>query len=217
MSLTRIPLTAGRYARPLGLALVAWGVLGLVLIGLIVVTVEPALATADALGQRETVTDVQAALDTTVASLGGVGASVVEGRRAAEDAGIAVREIAATTDQLAQAMSLSLFGAQPFLPIAQGFERQTASLEQLALDLDALSTALRRNESDVAALRASAVVLRDRVDRIVPASAVPAADLRPLLYALLGWLALPALGAIGAGTWLLRSAPAGAARRRHAA
>lgn len=217
MSVSRIPLAARRYARPLGLALAAWGLLGLVLIGLVALTVEPALDTADALGQRETVTDVQAALDTTVASLGGVGASVVEGRRAAEDAGIAVREIAATTEQLAQGMSLSIFGAQPFLPIAEGFRRQTHSLEQLATDLDALTTSLRRNESDVAALRASAVVLRDRVDSVVPASAVPASSLRPLIYALLAWLALPAIGAIGAGVWLIRSAPAVGSRRRHAA
>ena len=201
-------IAAGRYARPFGLALVAWGLLGLVLIGVAGTTLEPALTTADALGERETALELRAALDTTVASLGGVGTSVVEGRRASEDAGTAVRDIAATTDQLAEAMSLSIFGAQPFLSIAQGFERQTTSLEQLARDLDALTTALRRNETDVAALQQSAVVLRDRVDRLVPAASTPVANLRPLLYSLLAWLALPALAAIGAGVWLLLSATA---------
>lgn len=217
VTVTRIPFRASRYARPLAAALVAWGVLGLVLIGLVAVTVEPALATADALGQRETVTEVQAALDTTVDALGGVNASVVDGRRAAEDAALAVRDIAATTEQLAQGMSLSIFGTQPFLPIAQGFRQQTASLQQLATDLDALTASLRRNESDVATLRTSALVLRERVDSVMPASAIPASTLRPLLYALLAWLALPALGAIGAGIWLLRSVPSVAARRRSAA
>jgi hypothetical protein len=217
MTMTRIPATAGRFARPLGIALVAWGLLGLVLIGLVGVSIEPALATADALAENGTAADLEAALNTTVASLGGVGISVLEGRRAAEDAGTAVREIAATTDQLAEAMSLSIFGAQPFLSIAQGFERQTTSLEQLARDLDDLTAALRRNASDVAALQASALVLRDRVHSIMPASSAPASDLRPLIYALLAWLALPALAAIGAGAWLLRSAPLLPAQRRQAA
>ncbi len=217
MTTPQIPSGAGRYARPFGLALVAWGLLGLVLIWLVAATAEPALSSADALGERETAVELRTALDTTVASLSGVGTSVLEGRRAAEDASTAVREIATTTDQLAEAMSLSIFGAQPFLSIAQGFERQTTSLEQLARDLDALTTALRRNETDVAALEASALVLRDRVDRIVPASSVPASTLRPLLYALLGWLALAAVGAIGTGVWLVRSAPLTAAHRRHAA
>lgn len=196
-----------RYARPLGLALAAWGVLGLILIALVAVNAEPALAAAETLSERETTDEIKTALETTIVSLGGVETSVVEGRRAAEGAGTAVREIARTTDQLAEAMSLSLFGQQPFLSIAQGFDRQTASLGDLAVDLDDLVSALRENETDVAALRASAVVLRDRVGRLAPASPVPASTLRPLLYALLAWLALPALGAIAAGTWLLRSPP----------
>lgn len=201
-----VALTAarGRYARPLGLALVAWGLLGLALITFIAVTVGPALATADALGDGETATEIRAALETTVHSLDGVGLSVAEGRGAAEDAAKAVREIAATTDQLASAMSVSFLGAQPFLPIAEGFRRQTASLGQLGQDLDALARALIRNQRDVEDLRASAVVLRDRVERIVPGSSAPASALRPLLYALLGWLALPALAAIGGGVWLMR-------------
>lgn len=194
-----------RYLRPLGLALAAWGVLGLVLIAFVGVTAEPALAAAESLTERETVDEIKTALESTIVSLGGVGTSVVEGRRAAEGAGVAVREIARTTEQLAGAMSLSLFGAQPFLSIAQGFDRQTESLEDLAADLDDLAAALRQNEADVAELRASAVILRDRVGRIAPASPVATSTLRPLLYALLAWLALPAIGAIGAGFWLLRS------------
>jgi hypothetical protein len=217
MAMARIPAAARPYARPLGLALLVWGLLGMVLIALVAVSIEPTLAAADALAENETAADIQGALDTTVVSLDGVGTSVAEGRRAAQDAGTAVREIAATTEQLAQAMSLSIFGAQPFLSIAQGFERQTTSLEELARDLDALTAALRRNETDVAALRQSAFLLRERVDRIVPASTAPASDLRPLIYALLAWLALPALGAIGAGAWLLRSAPLLPAHRRQAA
>ncbi|HUG55736.1 MAG TPA: hypothetical protein VMJ92_01560 [Candidatus Limnocylindrales bacterium] len=198
-------LTTARHARPLGLALVAWGLLGLALIAFIAVSVGPALASADALGERETATEIRAALETTVRSLDGVGLSVADGREAAEDAARAVRDIAATTDQLAGAMSISFLGAQPFLPIAEGFRRQTASLEQLGQDLDALARALIRNQRDVEDLRASAVVLRDRVERIVPAESTAAPTIRPLLYALLGWLALQAFAALGAGAWLLRS------------
>jgi len=206
-----------RYARPLGLALTAWGVFGLVLIGFVGVTAEPTLAAAESLTERETADEIKTALESTIVSLGGVGTSVVEGRRAAEGAGTAVREIAATTEQLAEGMSLSIFGAQPFLSIAQGFDRQTESLADLATDLDDLAAALRQNEADVTKLRASAVILRDRVGLIAPASQGATSTLRPLIYALLAWFGLPAIGAIGAGVWLLRSASAGATRQRHTA
>lgn len=197
-------LASVRHPRPLGFALALWGLLGLVLIGFVAVTAEPALAAAESLTEREAVDEIKTALESTIVSLGGVGTSVVEGRRAAEDAGVAVREIARTSEQLAGAMSLSVFGAQPFLSIAQGFDRQTESLEDLAADLDDLAAALRQNEADVAELRASAVILRDRVGRATPTSPIAASTLRPLVYALLAWLALPALAAIGGGVWLMQ-------------
>ena len=141
----------GRRRRAMGLALVGYGVAGALLLAAAALSVGPSVETIEALARSSA--DVRATLAATRDAFDGFGTSLVEGRQSAERAASSARSSAAAAGQLAQAMSLSIFGQQPFRTIAAGFAQQSADLETLARELDDLGTALGRNEADVRDLR----------------------------------------------------------------
>src|SRR3990172_6957584 len=111
--------------------------------------------------------------------------------------------------QVAQAMSLSIFGQQPFRTIAAGFAQQSADLETLARELDDLGTALGRNEADVRDLRDHIGALHARTSVLASSPVVAGGGrIAPLAYALLGWLALQALAALWLGIVVWRAGAA---------
>jgi len=197
----------GRRRRAMGLALVGYGVAGALLLAAAALSVGPSVETIEALARSSA--DVRATLAATRDAFDGFGTSLVEGRQSAERAASSARSSAAAAGQLAQAMSLSIFGQQPFRTIAAGFAQQSADLETLARELDDLGTALGRNEADVRDLRDHIGALHARTSVLASSPVVAGVDrIAPLAYALLGWLALQALAALWLGIVLWREAAA---------
>ena len=195
-----------------GLALMGFGVVGLVLLGTCVATVlssvVPLAATAAALEQQradavELIGPAAAALESTATSADNAGASLGSSVAAA-------REAASVTGQLADAL-------QGLAAFSSAFGDTAARSRALSNDLVTTADALARNQLDSATTAASLRALADRLHQLgetlgaadrPPPSALAGVAL-PLALALvvlvLLWLAAIAVGAI----WLGRRLRAG--------
>jgi hypothetical protein len=193
-----------RRARVTAMALVAYGAIGLLLAVALAAAIAPALAGIDALARSSV--DARRALASTTEAFDGFAVSLVDARLAAERAAASARSSAATARRLGDAMSLSVFGAQPLLPIANDFRRQSEDLESLATGVDQLAAALAANELDVRVLRDDVSVLRDRVAGLDSASALQAAPVGVVLLFVVAWFAAMALAVLVAGVVLWRNA-----------
>ena len=187
--------------RAIGGALMAYGAVGLIALAGIAVSLAPALSTIDALARSSA--DVEQTLATTRDAFDTFGSSLVEGRRSAQQAAVTARSSAATARRLADAMAISIFGAQPLIGISGGFRQQATDIEGLATDLDALGTALSRDERDVRAIRDQVAALHDRTV-IIAASPATSVPIGPILYLLILWLAAQAAAALWVGALLWR-------------
>ncbi len=196
-----------RNARVAAAALVTYGAIGVLLAILLAAAIAPALAGIDSLSRSSG--DARRALSSTRDAFDGFAVSLVDARRAAERAASSARSSAATARRLADAMSLSVFGAQPLLPIASDFRRQGQDLEDLAAGVDQLAAALSANELDVRVLRDDVTVLRDRIAGLDTTSALQAAPVGIVLLLVVGWFATMAVALLGVGIVLWRSAPSG--------
>ena len=103
-------------------------------------------------------------------------------------------------------MSLSIFGAQPLLPLATDFRRQSQDLDDLAAGVDQLARALAATELDVRVLRDDVAVLRDRIAALDGVSALQAAPVGAVLLLVVAWFAAMALAFLGGGIALWRYA-----------
>lgn len=195
-----------RRARITAAALVTYGAIGLLLAIALAAAIAPALAGIDALSRSSV--DARRALSSTRDAFDGFAVSLVDARLAAERAADSARSSAATARRLGDAMSLSVFGAQPLLPIANDFRRQSEDLEGLAKGVDQLAAALSANELDVRVLRDDVSVLRDRIAGLDSASALQAAPAGVVLLLVVAWFAIWALAFVVAGVALWRYAPA---------
>jgi hypothetical protein len=193
-----------RRARFIAAALVTYGAIGLVLAVALAAAIAPALTGIDALSRSSV--DARRALSSTTDAFDGFASSLVDARLAAERAAASARSSAATARRLADAMSLSVFGAQPLLPIASDFRRQSQDLEELAAGVDQLAAALSANELDVRVLRDDVSVLRDRVAGLDSVSALQAVPVGFVLLLVVAWFAVWALAFVVAGGALWRSA-----------
>ena len=193
-----------RLLLPAGLALVAFGVIGLVLtIGLLVVggtavgQAESLSATMDA-----TVDAASQTLTDAAVAFAGFDASLAEGQGSAEQAAGLSRDTAATMDNLAAAMSITVFGAQPFVALAADFERGADQLDELGESLDRIGGTLGANRDEMSAVSRDLAALAAQVELVDAATSEPP-PLRLILYLLAAWLALPSVAAIAGGAWLL--------------
>jgi len=199
--------------RLLGLALFANGLLGLALVGVALGALGPlitrASVAADSAG--DSLEAAAQALDQLSTSFEGFSKSLNDARASSAHASQLLNDASATTAQLADAMSISFLGSQPFLPISRSFRRNTDELRGVSADLSTLSEAIGHNSSDVAAVRDSVRVLRDRVQRLAnDAAAAPGGrrvgpELSVLAYGLTLWLGVLALLSLFGGVLLLRS------------
>jgi hypothetical protein len=196
--------------RPLAIALAAYGVVGivLVLVGAFVgidlaARVERLAVSADAALVAASRTTRSAAEAFT-----NIDASLDEAEASAASAATLSREASATLDSLASAMELSIFGAQPLLPLAADFAASADQAAELADALDGVGGSLGGTRADVAdvgvemdQLAADLEALSDRDDE----GATP--PVRLFVGLLLAWLAMPAIGAILASALLWRRPP----------
>jgi hypothetical protein len=175
------------------------------------------------------ITSVDRILSSTDASLGtaaaaareaadafdGFDASLTEATTAAEDAAGLADRSAQTARDLANAMSLNVFGTQPFLGLAGGFQASADDLVALAGTLREMGGALDGNGKDLAALQVQLILLADQLEELAePDRSVP--PIMPAAVGLLVLLAIQSGGLLAAGLALSRldaSAAAAAAGR----
>ncbi len=188
-----------RRTRLVGAVFIAYGASGIVLLAALALAVLPMMATIDTVARSSA--DVRATLATTRDAFDGFGTSLVDARHSAERASAAARSSATAAKQLADGMSISIFGAQPLISLSTGFQRQSADLQALGDELDRLAASLGRNEADVHAIREEVASLQVRAGAV---GVDGAAWLLPGLFLFIAWLALPAAAALWAGIALLR-------------
>ena len=192
--------------------LVIYGLIGLVLVGFALIGIGPLLARASVAADSagDSLAAAATALDHTATAFDGFGRSLDDAKTSSAHAAQLLKSTSDTSAQLADAMSLNIFGAQPFLPIAQSFRRNTDELRGVSEDVSTMSEAIGRNSRDVSAVRDDLRVLRDRVTQLSRDAAAskdgPRVEpaLRVIVYGLAIWLGLLATAAFVAGAVLLR-------------
>jgi hypothetical protein len=198
--------------RLLGFALVANGLLGLALVGVALAALGPLLTRASVAADSagDSLSAAALALDQTSTAFDGFSRSLDDARTSSAHASQLLNDASATSAQLADAMSISFLGAQPFLPIAQNFRRNTDELRGVSADLSTLSEAIGHNSRDVVSVRDSIRLLRDQVQRLArDAAATPdgrhvGPELSVLAYGLTLWLGILAILSLVGGLLLLR-------------
>ena len=209
--------------RPLGLALVAYGIAGIVLIaaaGILVGGAIEQLASVSSQvgGQRDalvaTLRATSVALDNASTGMGDVGTSLSAAQESSDRAAGLARSLRDTLAGLARAMDVSIFGTQPLAGLATGFDQAARQSDELATSLDEVGGALERNSGGLDTTERDLVALRDRVDRLVesleatPLVVAPAPLLAKLaLLGLLLWLGVPAMASVIIGLRLMRPGP----------
>jgi hypothetical protein len=139
-----------------------------------------------------------------------VDASLDEGETSADAAAGLSRDAAGTLRSLALAMELSVFGAQPLLPLSAEFETSASQADDLAETLDRVASSLGDTRTDAVRIGTELETLAERIEALRGSSGASDGDpppLRLVIGLLLAWLAMPALAALVTGLALLRRQP----------
>ena len=196
----RVALSATAVQR-IGLALVAYGGVGILLVATALVAGWGGIARIDAaLGSAA---QASATIDAVADAFAGFDTSLEAAARSAEHAAVATRDASGTASRLADAMSLNIFGAQPLLPLANDFRRQSADLRTIASDLEQLGGSLAKDRLEVGRIHDHVSALSARVGAFGGGSA-PGMGIGVLLVALLAWIGAQAAAAVALGIVLLR-------------
>lgn len=201
--------------RLLGWSLVLYGLLGLgivlggAVVGLDVAARVERLASAAGGTLDAAARSTQAAAD----AFTNVDASLAESQVSAEGAADLALEASGTLDSLSRAMELSVFGAQPLLPLASEFAASADQAASLAETLDSVAGSLDETRGDVSGIGAELDELASQlaVLRESTGSGGSAPPIRPFVILLLAWLLVPAVGGVIGGLAFLRLARAPAA------
>ncbi len=157
---------------------------------------------------QASLTSATEAADAAADAFNGFDTSLVQARTSASNAASLSRQTSATLDALAANMSISLFGTQPLLPLADQFQQSADQLQQLGDNLDGIGEALGVNRDDIARvgtrMRALASQLESLEGRIGAEQLAGGLPLSLLFYGFLFWQLLP-IAAAGVGSaWLFR-------------
>lgn len=135
-----------------------------------------------------------------------VDGSLSEAETSAAAAGALARDASGTLASLARAMELSVFGAQPLLPLAGEFDASAEQASALGETLDRVGGSLGATRTDVTSIGTELDELSVQLAglRNANGSGGPAPPLRPFVILLLSWLLVPAVGGLLAGLALLR-------------
>ena len=214
--------------RLLGLGLVAYGVIGLILFVAVAVAIDRPLERAQALSASldqeraqlvATMSQAQTALADMSLGVGGVDTSLSDAKGATERAATIASSLATNMFGLRDAMSLSIFGAQPLIGLAGGFDTSGQQLSTLGTELTTIGTSLDANRGAVTTASTDLGQLAQSLGSLTSlVSASPDVEIstasldavRLAVYAICGWLAVFALGCILGGAYLVR--PGGSGR-----
>ncbi|HEV8053822.1 MAG: hypothetical protein H0W17_04760 [Chloroflexi bacterium] len=135
-----------------------------------------------------------------------VDGSLSEAETSAAAAGALARDASGTLASLARAMELSVFGAQPLLPLAGEFDASAEQASALGETLDRVGGSLGATRTDVTSIGTELDELSVQLAGLRDAngSGGTAPPLRPFVILLLSWLLVPAVGGLLAGLALLR-------------
>lgn len=194
--------------RLLGWGLIAYGVAGLgllvlgALIGLDAATrIERLAAEADG-----TIAAAARSTEAAASSFTSIDGSLSRAQDSADAAASLALDASSTLDRLASAMELSVFGAQPLLPLAGEFEASAREAEALAGTLDGVADSLGETRPDVASIGTELEVLSGELELLRATDEEGGSPpLRLFVALLLAWLLIPALGALIGGVSLVRS------------
>jgi len=208
--------------RGIAMGLIAYGVIGLVIIVVAMLVTVGAFARIETLSQS-----VGAPLRSTARTVGDASGafgrfavSLDEAQRSSQDAAALARESADTMGGLADAMSVTIFGAQPLARAAEGFRDVSVQLDGLGEDLETVGEALGHNIADVQQAGRNLRDVREELDTLLAqfGDSADGTDAAPqgggtrlasvALYALLAWLAVPAIASLVLGLTVLRYAGA---------
>ena len=191
-----------------GWLLVIYGLLGFVLV------VSGALVGLDAADRLErlatdandAIASAAAATDAAADSFANVDTSLAESRTSADAAAALAREASGTLTALATAMSLSILGAQPLLPLAGEFTTSAQQAGDLADTLDGVAASLGDTRTDVARIAPQLERLSDELEALGGgAERGPGTPpLRVFVIVLLVWLLMQAVGSLLGGLALMR-------------
>jgi len=206
-----LPMRRSRL-RLFAFALIANGLLGVALVAIALGALGPlitrASVAADSAG--DSLGTAAVALDQMATAFDGFDKSLNDAKASSAHASQLLNDASTTSAQLADAMSINFLGAQPFLPIALSFRRNTDELRGVSADLSTLSEAIGHDSRDIGAVRDSVRLLRDRVQQLArDAAASPdgrhvGPELTVLAYGLTLWLGVLALLSTAAGFVVLR-------------
>jgi hypothetical protein len=136
-----------------------------------------------------------------------VDASLSEAEASADAAASLARDASGTLASLARSMELSVFGAQPLLPLAGEFDASADQAGALGETLDRVGASLGDTRTDVSRIGTELESLGAELAALRGASGSDAASAPPLtafVLLLLGWLLVPAVGGLLGGVALLR-------------
>ncbi len=198
-----------RVARTFGIGLTAYGLVGVVLLAVTFLAAGSGLDRVERLTTSLSGTvDVAArTARSSATALTDLKTGVGQGAAGARDASQLAQQASTTSAQLATAMGISIFGTQPFLPMATSFQQLGAQLENLSTNLETIGTALDTSGRDLDDVQAQMSQLATRLEAVtLPGGAVGivgAGGLRLTVVALLIWLSIPAIGSLLVGLALL--------------
>jgi hypothetical protein len=140
------------------------------------------------------------------------GAGLDEAAGAVGSAGTLTTDLASTMRGLADALRISILGAQPFAAVSPAFDAVADRASALAADLEGVRTTVRGGADDLVALADRLVELGERVERLresVGRATLGGLEglesLRLFAIALLAWLAVPAVASVWLGVGRLRA------------
>jgi hypothetical protein len=196
----------------------AWGLILYGVAGIVLIIAGAALGLEATARVERLAADADGSLDaasraTTAAAdaFTNVDASLSEAESSALGAAALSRDAAGTLRSLSLAMGISLFGAQPLLPLASEFSASAAQADALAGTLTSVAESLGETRIDIVVVGAELESLGAHLEALRDSSGAGGSDapqLRLFLGLLLAWLALPALAALAVGLALLRRRPA---------
>jgi hypothetical protein len=201
--------------RTVGWLLVAYAVIGAVLLLVALVVGGPLMARADRLATSasDSLDAAAAAAASAADSFDGFDDSLADAQRSTEQAATLSKGAADTLDSLADAMSINVLGNQPFVSLADDFRTTAGQLRDLGGSMGGIGQALANNRTDAAdvgtqldRLASELALLRGGVAAEHGGASPP---LSWLFYGFLAWQLLPMVAAaIGGRLLLARTRPA---------
>jgi hypothetical protein len=213
-----------RWLRAVGTVLIAYGVLGILLFAAVAYAVERPIDEAGRLtvsieGQRgallASLEQASATIDEAAAGMRGMDASLEQAGQATERASLLSIGVATSMYELRNAMELTVFGVQPLIGLAAGFDESGRQLELLAQDVAEIGTALEANRDDAGAVADSLAELSQAVAQLTEAvregpslevSSDALEGMRLAIYGVIAWMLALAVGCVAGGVACWRAA-----------